>query len=101
MSARDELAEVIDNVNDVIGLFTDERNKIADAVLEAGYAKPQVITIIEELLELEEGTVIRDSVDEVLFLQGREDYIDWFDQWGNCCHVHLPATVLFVPEVKA
>jgi hypothetical protein len=74
-------------------------SEAAEAILAAGYRKSQTIAIIEELLELKEGTTILDDVGEVLFLQGREDYIDWFDQWGNCCHVNLPATVLHTPEV--
>ena len=104
MSARDELKEMILD-HFLPSDFSGSSWKLnptaaADAILEAGYAKPRVITTLGELIELEEGTVIQDER-EVLVLRDLNDYLDWLDLWGTPCHVHLPATVLFTPEVKA
>lgn len=75
MSAeRDELADLIASVTidtksgDVLRVHPDGETPVfegdqrtADALLAAGYRKPQQITTVEELDALPEGTVIRDA----------------------------------------
>ena len=104
MSERSELAGLLKTAGDNNSLAFQFNLKywgpVADELLAAGYRKPEVITIIEELVELEVGSVIRDQVG-VLFLQERNGWADWHDETGDCVHVNLPATVLYAPEVTA
>jgi hypothetical protein len=105
MNSRDELAGVIDNVNDVIGLFTDERNKIADAVLAAGYVKPRVITTVDELDALPDGSVIQanNGKGAAAIREDRQWYMpNPFYKWEyDSAKVTLPAIVLFEPDEES
>jgi hypothetical protein len=57
MSARNELAGVIDNLRD-----HESNEAIADAILAAGYSKPRTITTEEELDALPNGSVVLSEV---------------------------------------
>jgi hypothetical protein len=77
-------------------------NRATDAILAAGYRKPQQVTTVEELDALEVGTVVRgkwlaekwaEDEDEVWYVAGKAMF------WTNedlTLRGGLPATVLHV-----
>jgi len=94
-----------------------DRKRISDvftapaaAIIAAGYQKPRIITSLDELDALQEGTVIRDSnksFPHVYECQGQwgEPYGTYFYHTGSdlCSYsweVVLPATVLYEAEAS-
>lgn len=108
MSARDELADLIeDAVDDAIYSAADAPPSLtgivahhaADAVLAAGYRKPRTITTAEELDALPEGSVILSSGGD----SAQKDGVGYWYLWGGdigleSAEVALPAMVLHEPE---
>lgn len=99
MSARDELAGIIDDRWHGYGY---NPTGAAEAILAAGWRPPaRVITTREELNKLTEGVVIIDRDGDVVIADpGPEDV--WFRQidetWPlSAGTIALPATVLYDP----
>jgi hypothetical protein len=105
MSARDELAELIRGLD---GPATLGGPEVADAILAAGYRKPQTITTAEELDTLGVGTVIR-TAKAVVYEKGcfpdEPDLPYWLVTGMNRefagSRIILPATVLYEPAVTS
>ena len=59
---RDELAKVIKSVYWINGnKFRRSEAEVADAILAAGYRKPQQVTTVEELDALPDGSIVMDA----------------------------------------
>lgn len=58
MNARDELIDVIRNVPSAYPGFTRGSGHVADAVIAAGYSKPNTVCTARDLDALPEGTVV-------------------------------------------
>lgn len=108
MSARDELAAVIEQAYDLNeGMATFEL--LAHATLAAGYSKPRTITTAEELDALAQRATVLDGNGHVWTNDG-----DTLDQWGSVsdpetyggpkwlgsADLALPATVLHEGATK-
>ena len=97
---REELADVLQQF-----ALTHDRDDsatwgdYADAILAAGYIKPRTITTVEDLDAMPEGTQIVDLSERLTLEETSLTYLEWVDRHGNACHVQLPATVLYSPEV--
>ena len=116
MSARDELARVVDDHRWVGTIYTKDRPyecvcgertndhgaHRADAILAAGYRKPRTVTTKEELDALPSETIIRCEPHGPNLEKGDEDCGFWFEAgYTGRTRPHFPATVLYVPEVVA
>ena len=90
MSARDDLADLIEEVIDF------DIDQIADMILKAGWRPPaRKIETAEELKALAEGSIVRDSCGITL----TKDYESWYTtRVDDPDEVELPATVLWEPE---
>lgn len=94
MNACDELAGIMSSALHGPKDGTNITRLMADAVLAAGYTKPRIITTVEELAALPDGTVIA------------EDYATHQRILGGWCtfggpkgtRPELPATVLHEPK---
>jgi len=104
MNDRDELESVLVNVlsnamnypDPVVMLGKDTgplREKVADAVLAAGYRKLRTITTVEELEALPEDSIIREGESVVATRIGNS----WWYPTGPF-EPNLPVTVLHNPE---
>lgn len=97
---RDELADIVykarwvDGIKD-INMMTD--SAIADAILAAGYTKPQQVTTVRDLHALPTDAVIRTAFGAVFVKDG-----GWWAETGArdkslSVDLDLPATVLYSP----
>lgn len=118
MNARDELADLIASVTidttsgDILRVHPDGETPVfegdqrtADALLAAGYRKPQHVTTIEELDALPIGSVILDPAGLSLH---KNEFTGWRASNGaknipaGLLELEaLPATVLYEPEATA
>jgi hypothetical protein len=107
MSARDELAEIIQDCGEYIpGSHADDYvspDKAADAILAAGYSKPRTITTAEELDALPVMSVVLDRLDICYRLYRDTAYREpvWCvvgETSPSSPHAWLPATVLYEPK---
>lgn len=109
---RDELGQVINKaLGDVTGIYDTSENedqRLADAILAAGYRKPRTITTVEELDALPlHGVIVDDAGDGIVYrkMDLRQDGVQWFEpgyllNWDSD-EITLPATVLYEPEAEA
>jgi hypothetical protein len=97
MNAREELARIIDRAEDLWDS--------ADAILAAGYRKTRVITTLEELDALPDGSVIQANNGKggAAIREDRQWYMpNPFYKWEyDSAKVTLPAIVLFEPDEES
>lgn len=108
MSARNELARIVSealgNVTGIYDTTDDEDREIADAILAAGYRKPQQVTTVQELDALPVGSVVRTDragVYEKGCFPDEPDFPYWLvtgmSREFASLVLSLPATVLHEP----
>jgi hypothetical protein len=118
MSDREELAHIIadiigdqfhddgyycraDNLSEVCLDGYADLTDVADVIIAAGYAKPRVITTLEELDALPDGSVIQanNGLGGAAIREDRQWYMpNPFYKWEyDSNKVTLPAIVLFEP----
>lgn len=111
MSARDELAHIVESVDQAAGwdVSPDTYAMYADAILawveEKYVTKPRTINTVEELDSLIAESVVRSEAGIVYERYADEDGPE-FDYWlipgeqraQAALKIDLPATVLFDPE---
>jgi hypothetical protein len=80
-------------------------DRIAAAILDAGYRKPRTIATAEELDALPFESVVRDAEGHVLERWGEPEENLWTTVMVNayipCGDIALPATVLYEAQVAA
>lgn len=109
---REELAELIarrryaKNARPSIWITGRAALEVADAILAAGYSKPDAITTTEDLDALPTGAVVIDGAGagNIYRKLDRSDGIGWYEpgealNWDSL-ELNLPATVLHIGTTK-